>query len=285
MRSVISRQRRRVSRQRRRRKSLLASFRSIFSAPEGGRHSFSGVELPASHTHYDAVYSQHFEGEHCAPSVKNPVKRGSRSHWQRPLGEVLEHPVRISLVGLIFLGVLMWGVSELAHLPPMVEAQESPVDAPVLQSPWQAASFPVEGFIAYTSPFGYRDHPYGGRRFHYGLDIAAPIGSYIRAWWEGEVVEVTDDTACGTSVVIESDDWLHIYCHMQGRVIVESDGDRWLIDSGGGIRMRQGDRVKGGERIGRIGMTGRTTGPHLHWGMKHRGRWIDPALVLKAMQG
>lgn len=151
------------------------------------------------------------------------------------------------------------------------------------KTPWQSASFPVEDFLAYTSPFGYRNHPYGGRRFHYGLDIAAPMGSYIRAWWEGTVVEVSDDTACGTGIVVESHGWLHIYCHMQGYVVIEKDGDRWLVDHDGGIQIRQGDLVTSGQRIGRVGMTGRTTGPHLHWGMKYQGSWVDPTAVLKAM--
>ncbi len=150
-------------------------------------------------------------------------------------------------------------------------------------SPWQGGSFPVEEFVAYTSPFGYRQHPYGGYRFHYGLDIAAPSGSYIRAWWDGQVVEVTDDTACGTSVVIESGEWLHIYCHMQGHRVLESDGDSWLIDTAGGLKIRQGDWVEAGQPIGRVGLTGRTTGPHLHWGLKYQGTWVDPARVLQAM--
>jgi murein DD-endopeptidase MepM/ murein hydrolase activator NlpD len=47
---------------------------------------------------------------------------------------------------------------------------------------WAGASFPVENFQTYTSPFGYRRAPDGGYRqeFHYGLDMAAPNGSYIR---------------------------------------------------------------------------------------------------------
>ncbi|MDB9526717.1 M23 family metallopeptidase [Oscillatoria sp. CS-180] len=221
------------------------------------------------------LYSQHFSdhsSHSCSPESK------AANFWQRSPTRSL----RISIVGLALLGMLIWGVSELIHQPPLVEAQEA--QALALQSPWKAASFPVEDFVAYTSPFGYRDHPFGGRSFHYGLDIAAPMGSYIRAWWEGEVVEVTDDTACGTSVVVESDGWLHIYCHLQGHVVVEADGDRWMVDHSGGIQIRQGDTVRSGQRIGRIGMTGRTTGPHLHWGMKYRGKWIDPALVLKAMK-
>ncbi|HEY9647427.1 MAG TPA: M23 family metallopeptidase, partial [Chroococcidiopsis sp.] len=83
---------------------------------------------------------------------------------------------------------------------------------------WQGASFPVENFQAYTSPFGYRQSATGGytQEFHYGLDMAAPEGSYIRNWWGGTVVEVSDDSNCGTSVVVESGQWTHIYCHMQG---------------------------------------------------------------------
>lgn len=149
---------------------------------------------------------------------------------------------------------------------------------------WQNASFPVENFQAYTSAFGYRSSPYGGaRQFHRGLDMAAPRGSYIRNWWAGKVVEVSDNSACGTSVVIESGQWEHIYCHMEGNVERDSSGKLYMIDRGGGIQIWEGQTVPAGSRIGRIGMTGRTTGPHLHWGLKYGGQWVDPALVLRAM--
>ncbi len=149
---------------------------------------------------------------------------------------------------------------------------------------WNGASFPVENFQAYTSPFGYRSSPYGGysQEFHYGLDMAAPDGSYIRNWWGGKVVEVSDDSNCGTSVVVESGPWLHIYCHMQGHVEKE-DGKRYMIDRDGGIQIWENQQLPAGSRIGRVGMTGRTTGPHLHWGLKYNENWVDPALVLRAM--
>ena len=150
-------------------------------------------------------------------------------------------------------------------------------------SVWNQASFPVENFQAYTSPFGYRRDPYGnGQRFHYGLDMAAPSGSYIRNWWQGQVIEVSDDSSCGTSVVVQSGYWLHIYCHMQGYVMSDASG-RYLIDNGGNLQIREGQDITTGARIGRVGMTGRTTGPHLHWGLKYQGSWVDPALVLRAM--
>jgi murein DD-endopeptidase MepM/ murein hydrolase activator NlpD len=149
---------------------------------------------------------------------------------------------------------------------------------------WQGSSFPVENFQGYTSPFGYRQSPDGSynQEFHRGLDMAAPEGSYVRSWWMGRVVEVSDDSACGTSVVIESGNWEHVYCHMQGRV--EKDGNgKYLSDRSGGLQIYEGQAIPAGARIGRVGMTGRTTGPHLHWGLKYSRQWVDPALVLRAM--
>ena len=148
---------------------------------------------------------------------------------------------------------------------------------------WTRASFPVENFQTYTSPFGYRTDPYNGSsRFHYGLDLAAPNGSYIRNWWAGEVLWVEDDGSCGTSIAIKSGDWTHIYCHMLGQV--EGSGqNQAMVDREGGIQLRPGQQLPAGVRIGRVGMTGRTTGPHLHWGLKYQDNWVDPALVLRAM--
>lgn len=168
-------------------------------------------------------------------------------------------------------------------IPPRQTVQAQQVALGSSAMLWTQASFPVENFQTYTSPFGYRRDPYSGsQRFHYGLDLAAPNGSYIRNWWAGEVLWVEDDGACGTSIAIQSGEWTHIYCHMHGRV--EGSGQsQMLIDREGGIQLRPGQTVPAGARIGRVGMTGRTTGPHLHWGMKYQGNWVDPALVLQAM--
>ena len=148
---------------------------------------------------------------------------------------------------------------------------------------WKHGSFPVENFQSYTSPFGYRISPIDGRRqFHNGLDMAAPKGSYVRSWWTGTVTKVSDNTACGTSLTIESGTWNHTYCHLEGHVENSPQGP-FVIDRAGGIQIMQGQQVPVGARIGRIGMTGRTTGPHLHWVLKHNDSYVDPALVLKEM--
>ena len=153
----------------------------------------------------------------------------------------------------------------------------------IASTAWQHGSFPLENFQSYTSPFGYRLSPVDGKKqFHNGLDMAAPLGSYVRSWWTGKVVEVSDNTACGTSVIVESGSWRHAYCHLDGHIEVAANG-RYLIDRSGGIQIWQGQEVPVGMRIGRVGMTGRTTGPHLHWTLKFNGSYVDPALVLKEM--
>jgi murein DD-endopeptidase MepM/ murein hydrolase activator NlpD len=148
---------------------------------------------------------------------------------------------------------------------------------------WRSGSFPVENFQGYTSAFGYRSSPTGGysSEFHSGLDFAAPVGSYIRNWWTGRVIEVSDNTACGTMVRVQSGSWVHVYCHMMGGA--GRDGQGRYVTDGDGVRIYEGQTIEAGQRLGRVGMTGRTTGPHLHWTLKYNGKLTDPALVLRAM--
>lgn len=204
--------------------------------------------------------------------LPRPIKRGShRFTWLVLIG--------VSIGG----ATAVWSITDVFSRAVVQAIEPAESSAIAVGSVWSQASFPVENFQAYTSPFGYRQDPYNnGQRFHYGLDMAAPSGSYIRNWWDGQVLEVSDDSSCGTSIVVQSGGWMHIYCHMHGYVASDATG-RYLIDNEGGLKIREGQRVRTGTRIGRVGMTGRTTGPHLHWGLKYEGNWVDPALVLRAM--
>ena len=185
----------------------------------------------------------------------------------------------IAATCLISLGINNWGnlhleASDLTK--PNLIAQD-------VSAIWEKGSFPVENFQSYTSGFGYRISPITGKRqFHNGLDLAAPRGSYIRNWWGGKVVALSDNTACGTSITIKSGEWQHVYCHLEGHIEGSKDA-RFLLDRDGGIQIAMGQNIPVGSRIGRIGMSGRTTGPHLHWVLKHNGGYVDPALVLKEM--
>ncbi len=206
---------------------------------------------------------------------------------KRKLSPIMQQNKLTARAKMLFLAVMtVVAVVLLQWQPDPVVAQDDNGVQIATGSSWQGASFPVEDFRGYSSPFGYRISPTGQatREFHSGLDIAAPMGSFIRNWWSGKVVEVVNDDRCGVGLVVESGAWDHIYCHMLGDVNSAS-GQDYLIDREGGILIRDGQYLPAGARIGRVGMSGRSTGPHLHWGMRYNGEWYDPALVLRAMYG
>jgi len=153
-----------------------------------------------------------------------------------------------------------------------------PSDARALgERGWIQAVFPVVGFAGYTSAFGMRMHPLtGSLRSHNGIDIAAPLGAPVRNWWSGRLVEVIQDGGCGNGLVIRSGDYEHVYCHLGGVV----EGSRYRS---GTVQLVEGQRLRSGQAIGHVGLSGSTTGPHLHWGLRYRGAWLDPARVLRAM--
>jgi murein DD-endopeptidase MepM/ murein hydrolase activator NlpD len=141
---------------------------------------------------------------------------------------------------------------------------------------WHAGVFPVSEFLSYTSHYGSRIGPGGSAEWHHGLDIAAPLGTTIRSWWTGVVQDLIDDERCGIGLVIRSGAYEHVYCHLAGRV--EAGSLR-----SGPVTLVPGQWLRAGQPIGQVGMSGRTTGPHLHWGLRYRGSWLDPARILRAM--
>ena len=119
--------------------------------------------------------------------------------------------------------------------------------------------WPVVGFV--TSGFGARSAPFGGgrRQFHKGLDISNRIGTPITATAQGTVLKAGHDGAYGLSVEINHGGGIVTkYAHMQRFVV------------------QPGQYVKRGEVIGYIGMTGRTTGPHLHYEVILNGVPVNP---------
>ena len=179
--------------------------------------------------------------KHKPPQKTTQPKSRSSSKSKRRRSRSLQYRL-ISYGGvLLFVGLLLWGLGEVTRQPGQVAAIETVSNRnSAAGGSWQSASFPVENFQAYTSPFGYRQSPYdSAQQFHYGLDIAAPSGSYVRNWWTGQVVEVSDDSACGASVVVQSGDWTHIYCHMQGHVGTEQSR-RFFLDREGGCESWKG---------------------------------------------
>lgn len=98
---------------------------------------------------------------------------------------------------------------------------------------------------------------------HSGADYAVPTGTPVRAAADGEVVLAEELYFAGNAVYLDhGDGLLSMSLHLSS------------------IAVTKGQRVRRGEIIGRVGATGRVTGPHLHFGLRWHGARIDPALLL-----
>lgn len=122
---------------------------------------------------------------------------------------------------------------------------------------------PAQGRL--TGNFGLRRIINGLERSpHAGIDVAAPVGTTVRAAGSGVVVETGDYFFNGNSVYLDHGQGLvTLYCHL----------DR--------IDVKPGERVAAGQRIGLSGNTGRSSGPHLHWTVIANGTAVDPRLFLR----
>ncbi|MDO8268382.1 MAG: peptidoglycan DD-metalloendopeptidase family protein [Moraxellaceae bacterium] len=131
-------------------------------------------------------------------------------------------------------------------------------------SAWPSFVIPVAG--AYSSPFGlkrfFNDEP---RAPHAGLDIAAPHGEPVHAPANGMIAMTGDYFFNGRTVMIDHGNGLiSMLCHLSE------------------ITVTKGQSIRQGDIIGKVGKTGRATGPHLHWTVSLNDARIDPLLLLPA---
>ena len=124
-------------------------------------------------------------------------------------------------------------------------------------------SLPAKGRLA--SRFGLRRYFNGEARApHSGLDVAVGRGTPIGASAPGQVLAVGDYFFNGLTVFVDHGNGLiSMYCHLERIDVVA------------------GDAVARGQRLGSAGMTGRASGPHLHWSVILNGTTVDPELFVK----
>lgn len=114
--------------------------------------------------------------------------------------------------------------------------------------------------VLLSSAFGSRSDPFTGHRaFHGGVDLAAPAGTPVYATKEG---------------VVEFSGWSGGYGNLV--VIRHAFGYRTLYGHLASREVASGDRLRAGQALGRVGSTGYSTGPHLHFELQHHGQAIDP---------
>ncbi len=135
-------------------------------------------------------------------------------------------------------------------------ANERAVVAATAKLPAVAMDWPAEGSI--SSPFGIR-----GPQPHHGIDIAAPHGALIKSPCAGTVIHAGPYGTYGNAVIIDHGDGLQtLYAHCSTLLV------------------KNGEYVQKGENIARVGSTGRSSGPHLHWEVRYRGVPFDPQLCI-----
>jgi murein DD-endopeptidase MepM/ murein hydrolase activator NlpD len=115
-----------------------------------------------------------------------------------------------------------------------------------------------------TAPFGDK-RVFNGKMEsqHYGIDLDGRIGEPVNATEAGEVVLVRDCHTSGLTVLVHHGAGVYsAYFHLSK------------------ARVRQGQKIKRGQRLGDVGMSGRVTGPHLHFSIRVDGLYVDPASVV-----
>jgi murein DD-endopeptidase MepM/ murein hydrolase activator NlpD len=123
--------------------------------------------------------------------------------------------------------------------------------------------FPLP-FGRLTSGYGTRDNPFtGDSEFHRGLDLAAPMSTEVYAARDGSVGAIGYDPVLGKTVILNHEaGYQTIYGHLED------------------ISVRLNEEVRSGMIIGAVGMTGYSTGPHLHFEIRRSGATRDPAPLL-----
>ena len=125
-----------------------------------------------------------------------------------------------------------------------------------------SVSYPLDRMVV-NSPYGMRRDPFTGKRKqHNGMDFHAR-GDEVYAMMQGNVVKVGQDKQSGIFVILQHGNYTVSYCHLSS------------------VLVKTGSKVKAGEAVAITGNSGKSTGEHLHLGVKCDGKYINPDILLQ----
>lgn len=147
------------------------------------------------------------------------------------------------------------GISEIANLKDELDD--------LREKYYATYTWPVPSSGSISSPFGSRKDPVTGEMsMHHGMDIAAEAGASIVSYADGTIESVLNSPVYGKYIVVKHSDKMYtLYAHMSSYGIY-------------GV----GSNVKKGDVIGKVGSTGKSTGPHLHFEVRVGGNSLDNAI-------
>jgi murein DD-endopeptidase MepM/ murein hydrolase activator NlpD len=118
-------------------------------------------------------------------------------------------------------------------------------------------SLPVSGSI--TSNFGWRKHPITGKNdFHNGVDISCSIGTPVKTLFGGKMIKLSNDSSRGLYIIMKNNNKEEHFYHLSK------------------FRTPMKELYSPGDIIAYSGNTGSSTGPHLHYGIKLEGSFVNP---------
>ncbi len=140
-------------------------------------------------------------------------------------------------------------------------------------------AWPIPGYNSITSYFGYRVSPTAGASsYHSGLDIGAPEGSKLIAITSGEITFANFLGGGGYTITLTSGNIKFTYCHVSPNYIVKVGDKVFQGQVIGYVGPKNVYGVKGNQYFDENGnpTNGATTGPHLHFGVRINGEYVNP---------
>jgi len=269
---------------------MIAALASLFIAASGGALACDGpavqggfvvCAVPEGAGEYEILVDGAAETETHGGVAFVPFYRddtGETTISARPLGD--GQPALAAAT--VSIGDREFDVQRIDGLPPSKVSPRTPEEQAKVEADWllkqetwkkrAEGAWWAAGFRAPLAEDYVQSGVYGSQRIlngeprnpHHGIDYAAPAGTTILAPAAGEVVLAEPDMYFegGLVVIDHGKGVMGLFMHMSE------------------VGVEAGDFVEAGDPVGKVGSTGRSTGPHLHWGLRVRGTYVDPELAL-----